>query len=156
MRIRLFVGLSLVFGFLAAHAEDVTQVPALQAKQKVQFSHSGFRSSYSCSYVEGQTKKILKALGAQEIKVRCSGGLESRSETVFIRAQFLALHETTEEKSTQVATILPVKLKFKESCSLHKTIVDQLLKKFEVYTHKEFNNCYDWQGRVEYDLTVLK
>jgi hypothetical protein len=142
-------------GPVVGHASDEV-VPARFEKQKLSFSFSGFRSAYSCSYAENQTEKILKTLGAENLSVRCSGGLEDRSNTVFIRAQFMSLRETTIEKSTRAASPVQLKLKFDESCDLHETIIRQALKKFEVYAEDNDSSCNNWQGKVKYTAIVLK
>lgn len=144
-----------LFGAAVGHATDEV-VPARLEKQKLSFSYSGFRSAYSCSYVENQTKKILKGLGAQNVSVRCSGGIEDRSETVFVRAQFSSIRETTADKSTRTASPTPVTFKFDESCDLHERIIRYSLKKFEVYAEDNDSSCYNWQGRVNYSVVVLK
>jgi hypothetical protein len=144
-----------LFVSVSGYAADEV-VPARLEKQKLSFSYSGFRSAYSCSYVESQTEKVLKALGAQNVSVRCSGGLEDRSETVFIRAQFSSVRETTADKSTRTASPTPVTFKFDESCDLHVRIIRSALKKFEVYAEDNDSSCYNWQGRVNYGVVVLK
>ena len=139
-----------------ASAEDVQKVPALLAKQEVQFSYTGFRSAYSCDYAESQTEQILEDFGAEGVKVRCTGGLETGSNMLSVYAEFTSLRETTSQKSVRLATLTPVILKFDESCDFNETIVKNVLKGFEVYDQNIDSSCFDWQGRLAVEAVVLK
>jgi hypothetical protein len=136
---------------------DIAQdhLPVLLSSEEIRFSYSSARSAYHCDYVRAETMAILRNLGALDIEVRCSGGLPY-SEFNHVTAKFVSLRETTSQKSTRTATLMPVILKFRESCDLHDRIMRSLLEGFDLYEYKKSGSCADSRGRLQYEMKVLK
>ncbi len=136
-------------------ADDTQLVHATLATKEVSFFHQGIHSFYSCDYVQNETEKALSALGARDAKVRCAGGLPYESYT-HVTASFKAIRETSADKSTMTAKMTSIILRHSDSCDLHEEILRNLLPAFEVYSKRVHSSCWDSQGDVEYDVTVLR
>jgi hypothetical protein len=76
---------------------------------KVSFTHFGNRggnqSYYACSFVESQAYKYLELLGATDVRVRCSGGIQSggwHPQPVSVTATFQLPALTGVEESLEI------------------------------------------------------
>ncbi len=108
------------------------------------------RTYYSCDFAESQTEKILEKIGAQDIKVRCSGGLPYYSY-VDVRADF-----TVATNDDDDATYNLVEIKTDDSCDLNERILDEAFATFSTLNLNSSGVCWDSQGRLKYTAEVLK
>jgi hypothetical protein len=140
---------------IMAHAADTNRVQAKLARSKIEFTYFGFDSFYSCDYVQAETLAILKVLGAQNVKVTCLGGLPYDSYNS-VTATFDTLHEASGDKATTTGEVSEVKIAQRESCDLHKTIFEYMIKPFQVYAKTVRESCWNSQGNFSAKVQVLK
>ena len=150
MRILLSI-LALSFVGMSAQAEDV---PARWDDVRQKFSFSSFNSYYHCDYVERQATRTLEALGAQNIKVDCRGGLPDW-DINWITAEFSVLRTADADKATTTARVVNRGLEFRESCDLNKEMTRRFLREFEVTDSNRRGSCRDSRGRLKYNVQLL-
>ena len=150
MRILLSI-LAFTFVGLSAQAEDV---PARWETVTQKFSFSSFNSYYHCDYVERQAEEALEALGAQDINVRCRGGLPN-FDINWITAEYSVLQTADADKATTVGQVRSRNLRFRESCDLNDRMMKKFLSEFEVYEQRRTGSCHDSRGRIKYDVQLL-
>lgn len=96
----------------------------------ISFTHfgrgAGYESYYACSYVEDQTENYLELLGATNIDVRCSGGIQSGwyNQPVSIHASY----DLPEVAGTYVETIEIKGDAFSPACGINVRIIQEILK----------------------------
>ncbi len=92
-------------------------------------TNSGWTTTYySCSWAEGQVETHLENLGAQNISVICSGGIEMGwTSPVFINAKFDVLVPSTNDR-TRTARLSSNT--FDTSCSFDVEFLDRAIKLF--------------------------
>lgn len=87
--------------------------------------NGGTVTYYNCSSVEDTVESHLKALGAQNIRVSCSGGIEMGWNTpAHVRASFEVAVPAANDASRQVG------LSGRESCSLNTQFLDAAIPLF--------------------------
>ncbi len=86
--------------------------------------------------------------------VSCTGGLPY-DRALFIDARFISTRQTTSEKSTRTATLMPVSVSFSKACYLHKVIVNELLVGFDSFDYIERGNCSSSRGGFEFEMKTL-
>ncbi len=132
---------------------------AFAADQKVSFSYSGLegwgRSYYSCDYVEAQTEKVLELFGAQNVEVRCSGGIQwGQAWPVSVTASWDAPALSGREVAETV------KLKgdsWNPACGLNVTIVKNLAPKFSNVTIvKKSDSCAFQSSNYSYEFAIVR
>jgi len=131
---------------------DVKKTPVQYETQKMDFHFYSHRSFYSCHYAEKQTDLVLTALGAQNIKIQCRGGLP-HFEHVDVKAEFDSAQPAS--SSEQKGEYVFVELRFDESCQFNKELVKEILPHFEVDVQKHWGSCWYSKGRFAYELEVL-
>lgn len=97
--------------------------------RKLSFSprthHGGTITYYNCDAVEAMAESHLQALGASNVRVSCSGGIEMGWMTpVFVRASFDAVVPGENYGTVQIT------LKGNESCHLNTEFLDAAIKLF--------------------------
>ncbi|MES3037320.1 MAG: hypothetical protein V4736_05375 [Bdellovibrionota bacterium] len=145
--VKVFAFAATVFLVSQAQAQSIAWV-----EKDIHVSYSSFHSYYSCDYAEQQTEKILNVMGAQGMKVTCSGGLPY-NEFVSVRARFqsaIATIGTTEDNWSGV------KFKVNEACDFNESIARQLAKHFTTRNVKVSSSCWDSQGSFKLTAEVLK
>ncbi len=110
----------LVFAATSAFATEY-------ASKKLSWSpmtHSGWnRTYYNCDWAEGQVESHLKTLGAQNISVSCSGGIDwNWTSPIFVRAKF--------DVPTNGTVSRGVTLSGSESCSFNTEFLDTVIPMF--------------------------
>ena len=150
MRILLSI-LALSFVGVLAQADEV---PARWEKVTQKFSFHSFYSYYSCDYVEGRAQQILTDLGAQDINVKCRGGLPDW-DINWVTAEYSVLQSADADKATTVGQVRSRGVSFDESCDLNEQMTNRFLKNFEVYTQEKRGFCNYSQGRMRYSVQLL-
>ena len=134
-------------------------VSAFAADHKVSFSYSGIeswgRSYYSCDYVEAQTEKVLELFGAQNIEVRCSGGIEwNQAWPVSVTAKW----DAPALSGRDVAET--VKLRgdsWNPSCGINVKIVKTLAPLFSNVTIvKKSDSCAFQSSNYSYEFAIVR
>ena len=152
--LRMFLGVVLLSPMVVMARAQTEPVPAQLEDQKLKFYYSSIRSAYACSYMEVQTLLILEALGAQNIDVRCTGGLPY-SDYLNATIKFKSLASTTAATSELVGKRTYKELNFDESCDFNERLTRRLLKGFEVYKTKTRGSCRDSQGNITFKVELL-
>ncbi len=76
---------------------------------------------YNCDSVESTVKSMLKKLGAEDIRVRCTGGIDewSTPTSAFVTAKFVAASMVKNNQAPRVASIKSVTLRDDGNCHLY-------------------------------------
>jgi hypothetical protein len=129
------------------------------------FSHTdtgidGFsRNYYSCDFAESALESHLETLGASNISVSCSGGIEYNwgMFPVNLAARF-DMPSATPENHTRSENIRVSSRSFgNSSCNFHTKLLNKLLPLFtNVAVNAKRTSCMDNDSRWSYDLTVFQ
>ena len=97
--------------------------------RKMSFSpmtNSGWnRTYYSCDWAENQAERHLKAMGAQNVRVTCTGGIDYNwVSPIFVRARFDAPVPAENDVTREVV------LKGNDGCSFSKEFIGRAVKLF--------------------------
>ena len=141
------------FGLLASGFGVETPARWQTVDQRFHFSSS--KSFYHCDYVEARANDILVQLGAQNLKVECRGGLPDWSGN-WIYLTYDVVVSAAADKATTTARAMDQVLGFNEACDLHERLVRNILPSFEVYDSVKRGTCWDSQGRLSYEVKLLK
>lgn len=130
--------------------------------QEMKFQFLSNNSYYSCSYAEKQTEKYLIMLGAKDIEIRCTGGIQSGSPSwawapISVRASFQALVTVdNSEKDAVPVEENSVTFKGRGSCDFNSKLIKNALSHFEAIIEGGFSNCFNSNGSYSYDVITLK
>lgn len=120
------------------------------------FGNEGGRQSYyACDYVEGQTESYLELLGATNIDVRCSGGIQSgwSVQPVSIRASY----DLPEVTGQNVETVEIKGDSFNPACGINVRIMSEVLKTFtNVEVLKKQDSCAFASSNYYYKLNIAR
>jgi hypothetical protein len=129
------------------------------ASETVSFTHfgngGGNQSYYACDYAQSQTENFLSVLGATNIDVSCSGGIQSwgSAQPVSIRARFdlpAVVTNTVESVEVEGDTWSP-------ACGLNVQIVNSIVKKFSnVQVVKKSDACAFVSSNYYYLLNITR
>lgn len=119
-------------------------------------NENGRESFYACDYAEGQTEMVLELLGATDIDVRCSGGIQSGGwsmQPVSVRAKY----ELPEVTGTGVETVILKGDTWNPACGLNVRIIKEVLKTFtNVEVVKKSDSCAFATTNYYYKLNVAQ
>lgn len=147
---RFLTVLTLVFSVSASAGEWATK--------KISFSPStytggGTQHWYNCDSVEDTVEKHLEDLGATNISVRCSGGLDNGRfpSPAFVSGTFDAPVPTPEEDGVSA-----IVLEGRQSCSLNTEFLDYVLPMFSGATViSRRASCWgSWSDRWKYTIQL--
>ena len=116
-------------------------------------NEGGNQHFYACSYAEDQTFAHLETLGATNIDVRCSGGIQSSwsIQPVSIRATYNLPVVT----GSGVEAVVIKGDSFNPACGLNVRIVKEILKTFtNVTVVKKSDSCGFSQSNYFYNLNI--
>lgn len=134
-----------LLAFSTTFAQTVT-------KKFVVDSHTDFggRAYYDCDAVEMKTADFLELLGASNISVKCSGGLDRHmgwAREAFVVASFDVAQEGSYEE---------FELKSFDSCHLYKEIFSGVKKAFDFERVDRVRSCMRSSDSVRITGSVLK
>ena len=111
---------------------------------------------YNCDSVESTVENILEEMGAKEIRVRCTGGLDINGFIHLparVSADFEAINAELDGKiSVQVDEI---QFRNHKNCHLYNNIVKAVQDKFEI-AHIDMRRCHRIGGATRISMSVLK
>lgn len=121
------------------------------------FGNEGGRQSfYACDYVEDQTTSYLELLGATNIDVRCTGGIQSSgwsAQPVSIRASY----ELPLVTGQNVETVEIKGDSFNPACGINVRIMNEALKTFtNVKVLKKQDSCAFASSNYYYKLNIAR
>lgn len=137
-----------------ADDDDKILLPAYLVEQEISFEFYSNRSSYHCDFIRAETIAMLRHLGATDIDVECEGGLPYRGRNE-ITARFISVRQTTNDKSTRMATMTPVMFNFSTSCDLHDVLVQNILTGFDTFDYVAEGSCRGSRGALSYQFKTL-
>ena len=129
------------------------------------FSHTdtgidGFsRNYYSCDFAESALESHLEKLGASNISVSCSGGIEYNwgMFPVNLAARFDMPSATPENHTRSENTRVSSRSFGNSSCNFHTKLLNKLLPLFtNVKVNAKRATCMDNDSRWSYDVTVFE
>ena len=112
---------------------------------------------YNCDSVERNVENLLEEMGARNISVRCTGGLDRwgrMSTSAFVRASFEALSYSMPNDGTHFA-VEKVSINERGACHLYNTSVKALAKNFEL-TELSTGSCWRPGDSTSISFKVLK
>lgn len=121
------------------------------------FGNEGGRQSYyACDYVEDQTQSYLELLGATNIDVRCSGGIQPSGwsvQPVSIRASY----DLPVVTGQSVETVEIQGDAFNPACGINVRIMKEALKTFSnVEVLKKQDSCAFASSNYYYKLNIAR
>jgi hypothetical protein len=127
--------------------------------ETVSFTHfgngGGRQSYYACDYAQSQTEAFLTVVGAKNIDVSCSGGIQSwgSAQPVSIRASF-----DLPAVTTQVVEAVEVEGdSFSPACGLNVQIINTIVKKLpNVQVVKKSDSCAFVSSNYYYLLNITR
>ena len=142
------------FAFLSALFVSLSATAA-----SISFTHfgrsAGVESYYACSYVEDQTFHYLDLLGATNIDVRCSGGIQSGwyNQPVSIYATF----DLPVVTRNAVETVEIKGDAFSPACGINVRIIQEILKTMSnIQVLKKDDACAFASSNYYYKLNVTR
>ena len=142
-----------------ASLELGSEVLANRTEKSIEFNWNSNRSYYACSYAEGQARKYLRALGAQDISTDCRGGIEyGRPQwswmPLSLDAQFTVLEQN--DNGSEPVTNQKVVLRGNESCEFNVKLIQKLLAQVNHTLVKKSVNCFEARGSYRFEVEVVK
>lgn len=132
---------------------------AVAADQKVSFSYSGIeswgRSYYSCDYAEAQAEKHLEVLGATNVDVRCTGGIEfGQMWPINLTATF----DLPVLSGREIAEVVTIKgRRPNPACGLNTKMIKAFLPKFSnVTVVSKRDACFSPDSVYSYELSIVR
>ena len=119
------------------------------------FAQDGSRVYYNCASVEDSVDDTLKTLGAKDIRVRCTGGLDqwSMPTPAYVRASFRSISaEVNGNLSTSMHT---EDLDARDNCHLNFAVFKGVQKYFEISSFN-MGRCFRPSDRTRLTVDVLK
>lgn len=108
-------------------------------------------SYFSCDFLQMKAKRYLKEFGARDIKIKCTGGLP-----YFQHARIIAKYDAPSIEDFDADWfILDFKSRRDSNCQLDTTLMEGLMKGFEVASYKKAGSCFGSQGRYNVELVLL-
>lgn len=143
--------LVLLFSFSVSSTECSS---AVYEYTSVSFSYISNSNFYSCSFAEREAATLLLQLGADDINVRCRGGLPD-SRSLFVTANFY--RAVFREHPFSGACREQVSLRYNnDSCDFRERMIDKFLTAFEVGHKNKRSSCWDSRGSLRYSFSILK
>lgn len=128
-------------------------------EQDLNFVWFSNEDSYSCSYAEQQAQKYLRALGAQDIRMKCFGGIDFSTPmwtwgSLTLKAQFSA-YKVFDGAKTPV-TYQNVAFNGRDSCAFNLSLLKGVLEKVDHLEVTMLSFCRGNKGSFRAEVQVLK
>lgn len=114
---------------------------------------------YNCDSVESSVYSILKKIGAEQIKVNCTGGLDDWRFPMpaYVSARFIAASSIKNKQAPRKASVESISLRDNGSCHLFKETLNTLEVAVELNVTKSPSSCRaDSRLRNKFTVDVLK
>lgn len=122
------------------------------------FLGAGDRIYYSCDSVESDTRSLLKKLGAENIRVSCSGGFDhymGYSGPAYVSARFIAPTMTKNNAVPRLATVREVRLRGSDNCHFMSNTLEALSEVLEMNIKPGNHSCFGSRSNSNYLVRVL-
>lgn len=122
------------------------------------FLGAGDRIYYNCDSVESDTKSLLKSLGAENIRVSCSGGFDHNlgyAGPAYVSARFVAPTMTKNNAAPRLAEVREVRLRGNDNCHFMSNTLEALSEVLELDILEGERSCFGNRSRSNYVVSVL-
>jgi hypothetical protein len=129
--------------------------------KKVSFSvggMGGFNTTYyNCDSVEDRVESHLETLGASNISVRCSGGLDTWSSMPPMPAYVTASFDAQLPSNGGGVEEMTLKARFDQDCELNTKALQAILPEMPGVTIvSKRDSCFDNRSRWFYEITIAR
>lgn len=140
------LALAVVFASASAFAADYAYPEQFKVSYTIDsFTSPGDRVYYNCDSVESNTKSLLKKLGAEKIRVSCTGGFDPYTgfppTPAYVTAKFIAPTMTKNKAEPRLASVKEVELRSSDDCHFMKSTLDGLADEIELVITDGPNFC---------------
>lgn len=163
---KMFSALSLLSVVLVALVgQTVLAIPASNVSNSYGFTISsiwdfGGRVYYNCDSVEDAAKDMLQHLGARNISVQCTGGLDHNGMPpmeAYLRVSYDSLKASgSGDPSAIQAYYTAVELRGYQDCFLAQQLFKKFVPTFDTKDVSSVRRCTEASGSYLYRLSVLK
>lgn len=122
------------------------------------FLGAGDRIYYNCDSVESETKSLLKKMGAENIRVSCTGGFDhyiGHSGPAYVRARFVAPTMTKNNATPRLAEVREVRLRGNDNCHFMSNTLEALSEVLELDIVSGDRSCFGTRSNSNYVVSVL-
>ncbi|MEX0799142.1 MAG: hypothetical protein WD025_06840 [Bacteriovoracaceae bacterium] len=157
MKLIIMALLAFSVSFATAQVVDTvekTQTESFRIDSRTDF---GGRVYYACESVEHKTEALLKELGAYDISVRCSGGIDpwgGYAREAFVKTTFTVKSENAQ--GDQDGSYEEFEFKSFGSCHLYSEVFSQVKDAFEFERLDKVRRCFRSNDRITISGSVLK
>lgn len=155
---------------VASSDADAQSVNAVWQQHEEKFHFTSIYNLYSCDGIESKVERLLKELGAREVKARATGCYEANGnlgKSLRVRVKFQSLSLDPEAQGDTVqASLQEVHIRPRHprgvelgDCHLIDDLQDKILPVFEHEVIKKNRSCFPGQqslGDVDWKVKVLK
>ena len=158
---KMILSLVAALGFVGTAQASEVAYPTETEINYTLLSHvgGGEQVYYNCDSVEDTVESMLKKLGAENISVRCTGGLDQdwRFPTpANVSARFIAASSVKNNQAPRKASVQNVVLRDNGSCHLYKETLETLEVAMELEIVKAPGACRaDSRIRSNFQVNVL-
>jgi hypothetical protein len=133
------IAISILFGAASSFA--------CGAEKTVSFGYYNQKAMYACSYAENQAKSDLKAMGAVNVQIKCTGGIEAGSPNWMPLEMDITFDQNCSDGQT-------VTIKGNESCDFNVRLMDTLLTQVDHKSVDKSESCWDASGAYKYNVAL--
>jgi hypothetical protein len=154
---KLLLSALLIMSFAQANLEDTKLETKTKRFNITSFGDFGSRVYYNCDSVEAEVKSMMELFGAQNISVRCSGGISPWGG--FATDAFVTLKMdvmTLDDEGTMRAEYEAVELRARRNCHLLKEVTKATAKLFVMKDLKYSRSCSPSSDFFRLSATILK
>jgi hypothetical protein len=109
------------------------------------FNYNNFNVYYACDYARDQAANTLEVLGAENVSVNCTGGIENNTMLP------ISMNGTFNLVEKGARTVV---LKGRDSCDFNVKLINTLLSTIDHETVMEHINCMDAQGSYHFEINL--
>lgn len=134
---RIFVTIAVIATSISAMAAEYAYPEQYKISYTIDsFTGPGDRIYYNCDSVESNTKSLLKKLGAEKIRVTCSGGFDPYTgfppTPAYVTAKFIAPTMTKNNATPRLASVKEIELRGSDDCHFMKSTLEGLAEEIEL------------------------
>jgi hypothetical protein len=136
-----------------------TALATVKVQKEFRYTDAGMdgfsKNYYSCDFAEDALEQHLVQLGATDIKVRCSGGIEHNwTSPISLRASFANFESADGRYASSRTEVLSTR-NSGDACYFHTKLLDKLLTLFpNVRVDEKSNSCMNSHSRWQYVLSI--
>ena len=141
-----------------ASAEQLAYPTLTEVSYSLDSNVGGDQVYYNCDSVESSVKSMLKKVGAENISVRCTGGLDRWSfpTPAYVTAKFVAASMVKNNSAPRKALVQNVTLRDNGNCQMYLNTLEALSEAMELDIVAGPTSCrLDTRIRSKFEVSVL-